>query len=251
MRSSKVTMRAVKSRPVVACVGLVSGCVTSQQQPTVHTGPPVVALAPSTPLPFVEDDYPGAVATARARKLPLFVDAWAPWCHTCRYLRATVMSDPALAKYADQFVWLSIDTDKAVNAPFAEKFPQESRPTLFFIDPEEETPRLRWAGSLTLQSFEALLDEGARAVREPDRGGSALSEGDRLWTKGDGRAAADAYARTLRADTLSGPERGRQLESLVQVLERSAQEEACARAVIDEAARVPRRCVRGCRHLQP
>jgi hypothetical protein len=30
-------------------------------------------------LPFIEDDYAKALAQARANKLPLFVDAWAPW----------------------------------------------------------------------------------------------------------------------------------------------------------------------------
>jgi hypothetical protein len=30
-------------------------------------------------LPFVQDDYTRAVAEARARKVPLFVEAWAPW----------------------------------------------------------------------------------------------------------------------------------------------------------------------------
>jgi hypothetical protein len=30
-------------------------------------------------LPFIEDDYPKALALARERSLPLFVDAWAPW----------------------------------------------------------------------------------------------------------------------------------------------------------------------------
>lgn len=30
-------------------------------------------------LPFIEDDYARALAQARARKLPLFVDVWAPW----------------------------------------------------------------------------------------------------------------------------------------------------------------------------
>ncbi|BDG09340.1 hypothetical protein [Anaeromyxobacter paludicola] len=35
--------------------------------------------APRPALPFIEDDYPKALALARARKLPLFVDAWAPW----------------------------------------------------------------------------------------------------------------------------------------------------------------------------
>ena len=35
------------------------------------------------PIEFIEDDYPRALAEARARAVPLFVDAWAPWCHTC------------------------------------------------------------------------------------------------------------------------------------------------------------------------
>ena len=30
-------------------------------------------------LPFIEDDYARAVTEARAKKLPIFVDAWAPW----------------------------------------------------------------------------------------------------------------------------------------------------------------------------
>jgi hypothetical protein len=30
-------------------------------------------------LPFVTDDYPKALAQARAQKLPLFIEAWAPW----------------------------------------------------------------------------------------------------------------------------------------------------------------------------
>jgi hypothetical protein len=30
-------------------------------------------------LPFIEDDYTRAVAEARARKVPLFIESWAPW----------------------------------------------------------------------------------------------------------------------------------------------------------------------------
>lgn len=44
---------------------------------------PAVAGAPSAPaksvLPFISDDYTRALAQARARKLPIFVEAWAPW----------------------------------------------------------------------------------------------------------------------------------------------------------------------------
>ncbi|HXY38547.1 MAG TPA: hypothetical protein VEQ10_02705 [Vicinamibacteria bacterium] len=31
------------------------------------------------PLPFLSDDYGRALADARARSLPLFIEAWAPW----------------------------------------------------------------------------------------------------------------------------------------------------------------------------
>jgi hypothetical protein len=30
-------------------------------------------------LPFIEDDYPKAMAEAKSKKLPVFVEAWAPW----------------------------------------------------------------------------------------------------------------------------------------------------------------------------
>ena len=30
-------------------------------------------------LPFVADYYPKALAEARAQRLPLFIEAWAPW----------------------------------------------------------------------------------------------------------------------------------------------------------------------------
>jgi hypothetical protein len=41
----------------------------------------LLALAPGHPLavPFIEDDYGKALAEARVKKLPLFIEAWAPW----------------------------------------------------------------------------------------------------------------------------------------------------------------------------
>jgi hypothetical protein len=43
---------------------------------------PVVAAAGESSkeaLPFIEDDYARAVREATKNKLPIFVDAWAPW----------------------------------------------------------------------------------------------------------------------------------------------------------------------------
>ncbi|HET8796452.1 MAG TPA: hypothetical protein VFO89_02115 [Thermoanaerobaculia bacterium] len=46
---------------------------------------PIVALALLTltaraaELPFIENDYAKAVARAKAKNVPIFVEAWAPW----------------------------------------------------------------------------------------------------------------------------------------------------------------------------
>jgi hypothetical protein len=37
------------------------------------------APAKKSVLPFIEDDYSRALAEARAKKRPIFVEAWAPW----------------------------------------------------------------------------------------------------------------------------------------------------------------------------
>jgi ribosome-binding protein aMBF1 (putative translation factor) len=43
-----------------------------------HTSSSRRAAKPEV-LPFIADDYARAIATARARSAPIFVDAWAPW----------------------------------------------------------------------------------------------------------------------------------------------------------------------------
>ena len=37
------------------------------------------AVAPKPVLPWIEDDFARAVSQAKARKLPILVESWAPW----------------------------------------------------------------------------------------------------------------------------------------------------------------------------
>ncbi|HEU4886667.1 MAG TPA: hypothetical protein VFV49_02190 [Thermoanaerobaculia bacterium] len=39
----------------------------------------LTALSARADLPFIENDYTKAIAQARAKNVPLFVEAWAPW----------------------------------------------------------------------------------------------------------------------------------------------------------------------------
>jgi len=46
---------------------------------TKATKATVPAPEPKKAVPFIEDDYKRALAEAKARKRPLFIEAWAPW----------------------------------------------------------------------------------------------------------------------------------------------------------------------------
>ena len=105
----------------------------------------LAALIVASPGPaFIENDYPRALARAKASKKLLFVDAWAKWCHTCVYMREHVMNQPAFKTFEKDVVFASIDTEEAQAAPFLEKYPVNVYPTLFFIDPATETIRFRF-----------------------------------------------------------------------------------------------------------
>ena len=50
--------------------------VTAPSRATTSAGRPAAARSV---LPWIEDDFTRAVAEAKARKAPIFVESWAPW----------------------------------------------------------------------------------------------------------------------------------------------------------------------------
>jgi tetratricopeptide (TPR) repeat protein len=122
--------------------------------------PPASSSSPDAParIQFVENDYPQALALARARGVPLFVDAWATWCHTCLSMRSYVFTDPALQPLAPRFVWLALDTEREENAPEVTRLGVKALPTLFVVDPATEETRMAHTGSLTATELARLLE---------------------------------------------------------------------------------------------
>src|SRR5262245_47683781 len=72
--------------------------------------PHASAAIPPSGIVFLEDDYRGALAKARAEKKPLFLDSWATWCHSCLSMRSFVFPDAGLRPARDAVVWLSVET---------------------------------------------------------------------------------------------------------------------------------------------
>ena len=64
-------------RPVSAILLLLLALAAVAPGPAA--GLPAGSAPPSFPLPWIVDDWPRALSVAKARKLPIFVENWAPW----------------------------------------------------------------------------------------------------------------------------------------------------------------------------
>src|SRR5262249_40498136 len=163
-------------------------------------------------------DYPRALAEARAAQKPLFIDAWATWCHTCLSMKAYVFPDPKLDVYADKFVWLSIDTEKPENARFVATHPMSAWPTLWVIDPTDEHVALKWSTSANADELGSLLEDATLAIKRGDRGmdaGAALVRGNRATAEGKTSEAIAAYREALASAPRDWPKRANAVEALV------------------------------------
>ena len=157
-------------------------------------------------------------------------------------MRATVLGDPALAKHAGRFAWLSIDAENARNAAFTDRVALDGYPTFLVIDAATEQVALRWYGSLTVEQFERLLDDGERAVAAsgPSPAESALARADRLGAEKKFVEAARGYAEALRLAPDGWVRRGRAVESLIFSLRKADDLEGCASVSRQEAPRLER-----------
>ncbi|MBE2248243.1 MAG: thioredoxin family protein [Myxococcus sp.] len=173
----------------------------------------------------IEDDYGKALAEAKKRKTLLFVDAWAPWCHTCVFMREHVINQPAFKAFEKDVVFAGIDTEKVSNAPFLDKFPVSIWPTLFFIDPTTETLVFKWIGSADAAQMKGLLS----AAKKKD---GAVNEADALLAQGRSQEAAERYVASLKAG--SGDASVRATLSLLNALTAAKQHEACVRTAAEQ-----------------
>jgi thioredoxin-like negative regulator of GroEL len=125
-------------------------------------------------MPWISDDLPSALACAKLRKVPVVIDEWAPWCHTCLSMQSTVFTDASFKPDVERFVFAALDTDKEVNAAAVAKYPPSAWPTFYVIGEDRATGAsdavlARFVGAASLAQFHAFLEAGLRA----QQGGAA------------------------------------------------------------------------------
>jgi tetratricopeptide (TPR) repeat protein len=143
-------------------------------------------------------------------------------------MRAFVFTDTSLARHAGQFVWLSVNTEKAANAAFLQKYPVEALPAFFVLDSSGKV-LLKWVGGATVAQVEKILEDGRRAAAGREHGvDELLARADRLAGENKSAEAAEAYRQVLAKAPPDWPAYPRALESLLYALQRSKSFGPCA-----------------------
>jgi tetratricopeptide (TPR) repeat protein len=153
-------------------------------------------------------------------------------------MRAFVFTDKALAKHAGQFVWLSIDTEKAQNAAFVKKYPIRAWPSYYVIDPGREAITLRWVGGATVAELGKLFDDGARTVGGKAASAEALARADAFYSEGKYAESIPAYRGALKSIPKNAPSYPRVVEALLFSLSVSDQPAECVSVALDAIAPV-------------
>jgi thiol-disulfide isomerase/thioredoxin len=203
---------------------------------------PKVTTSHAASLPFIEDDYAAALKLAKAKKVPLFVDTWAPWCHSCIFLREHVLTRPELARNEGRYVFLAINTEKPTATAFLAKYPVENWPTLFVIDAQTDRVALKWLGTATVEQLEGLFSDGEKAIVETtgEDPAALLVQADGQYAQGKPQLAALTYGKVARKAETGWDRRPRAVESWLTALQASKQYEDCARTARTEIPTLPR-----------
>ncbi|WP_437585375.1 thioredoxin family protein [Sorangium sp. So ce1000] len=200
--------------------------------PAAAPGPEPAAARP--PLEFIHDDLPRAREKARAEGKALFVDAWAPWCHTCLSMKHYVLTDPSLRPFAERVVFADVDTDRPESAPFLERHEVTVWPTFFLFEPAGGEVIGLWRGAASVEELRELLreallamDSQAASALPADDPNRLLVEAKRAHSAGDHAAAVSAYRRALARGGEAWPRRSEALLGLLSALYRSRDAAAC------------------------
>ena len=212
-------------RPVVSDIPSAAVATTTSALAVVTTAAGVATTAsqssppPAKPkLHMIEDDIPGAMAKAKAENKALFVEVWAPWCHTCLSMKNFVLPDPAIAVLTKRVVFATVDSDRDANAAFMDRYAVNAWPTLFVLDPANGAVLGLQQGAVSVGELRTFINDAADlrdAKLSPKGPMVVLLAARRARAKAKWRLAAGKYRLALERGGEGWGRRSEALEGLI------------------------------------
>ncbi len=209
-------------------------------------GTAAAQLAPEKSEPhlvFTESSFEAAIARARSRGVVLFVDAWAPWCHTCLFFRERVAPAIDRARVAPWAEFVAVDTEEDEGRAFVAKHPMTEWPTFFVLDPRTE--EVRWMSTKLPSASEVeqvVRAEGARYRDELARRraftAGVVAQASAKRARGDFLGAAKLIEAQLSLER-SSEGRGDLLATLVSLRVAAHDDARCVDALVQFAREIP------------
>jgi len=204
----------------------------------------------SSPAPVAikwEKNFEEALKKAKKAGKPIIVDFWADWCGWCHRLDRTTYADPWVARKAQDFVAVKVNTEGSrKELDVALKYHVASRlPTIVFLSPEgRQVGRLN--GFQGPGQFPRTLDavlQAARAVisweealaRDPDDSGAYLALGNHLFEQEYFEDSRDMLKKAVARDFEAGPDEKRQARMLLAMIEHVSRNFSEAEKLLKEA----------------
>lgn len=218
--------------PPVATAAAVATSAPAAVASTTSSVHPAVEPAPPAPeLSLVEDDFAGAKAKAAADGRLVFVEVWAPWCHTCLSMKGFVLPDPAVTSLRDRVVFATIDSDRPENEAFMDRYAVNMWPTLFVIDPDDERVLGMWPGSASVEELRKFIVDAVdagKAAGDPQSPEAALVAAKAAQAAGKYAQATNHYELALRRGGADWSRRSEALHGLTFSTYRAGRFARCA-----------------------
>lgn len=203
---------------------------------------PVVVEVPEPSVPalaMLDDDVPAALVKGRAGNVPVLVEVWAAWCHTCLSMRAFVLPEPAIRSLDKRVVFAAVDSENAANSAFLERYRIASWPTFLMLDPGDGSVLGLWEGSASVEELRGFILAAADArgaATEPAL--AALVEGARAQSAGHCEVATEQFVKALARGGLGWSRRSEAVKGLIYCQRRQRLWQACVATGVAELARL-------------
>jgi thioredoxin-like negative regulator of GroEL len=240
--ASRVAHGAMASRVAHGALVLLfalAGCTPPPSPPPAPHDDPAPVPQPTAgkaladpPLEIIEDDVPRAMSKAKASGKVVFVEVWAPWCHTCLSMKSFVLPDPALRPLGKRVVFAAIDGDRPENAAFMSEHSVGVWPTLFVLDAQDGAVLALWQGSASvgeLRDFITGAVDERDAELDPAGPLAAMRAAKQAEARGDLVVAAGQYAKALERGGASWNRKSEALIGLLFAYARQKDWERCAK----------------------